>query len=926
MSDTKAQTIQSEAILEKQLIDQLLAEGYTRAIIPDEDALLANFRIQFEKHNKVTLTDEEFNRLLIFMNGGNIFDKAKRLRDKYELKRDEGVLFLEFFNKKDWCLNSFQVANQITLKGKYTNRYDVTLLINGLPLVQIELKRRGIELKEAFNQTIRYHRHSFHGLFRYIQMFVISNGVNTRYYANNPSLNYEFTFTWSDAKNNRINDLKHFASVFLEKCHIGRMIAKYIVLHESNKCLMVLRPYQFYAVESLIVRALNTNQNGYIWHTTGSGKTLTSFKTSQILAEQPEIDKVIFVVDRCDLDHQTKDEFNAFCPGAVDGTDNTSALVKQLNDHKKLLITTIQKLNKAVTVDRFTHRIKELQGKKVILIFDECHRSQFGDMHTNITGFFKNIQSFGFTGTPILAENANNNRTTKDIFGECLHKYLIKDAIDDENVLGFYVDYMGKFKKRNPLDINVEDIDRKEVMDSPKRLSKIVDFIIANHNDKTYNRDFNAIFAVSSIQVLIKYYELFKQRDHSLKIATIFSYGANADSDFTDPLDAKPEEAVHAREKLDQFIKDYNAHFGTDYNTDTFDSYYIDVAKRVKKRDIDILLVVGMFLTGFDSKTLNTLYVDKNLKYHGLVQAFSRTNRIYDRRKRHGNIVCFRNLKEETDKALRLYSNAEALETVIMRPYDELAKEFNEKALKLLAFVEDPQKVDQLQGEDAKLQFVQLFRDLLRLNSRISTYSEFSFDDLAIDPQEFEDYKSKYLDIYSDISTARDEKEKTSILDDVDFELELIRRDKINVDYIIELLKSLDTKAKSYRKDKENIIDIMNATPELKSKVKLIEQFINEFVEQRHPMVPDSPITDEDISDFFSQKRAMELNALASVTSATPNEVVKYYEDFEYSGHFNDDILRSAFADKPGLIERRKRINHIKAQIKAIIQNFTWSA
>lgn len=926
MSDTKAQTIQSEAILEKQLIEQLVAEGYSRAIIPDEDALIANFRIQFQKHNKVTLTDEEFKRLLIFLDGGNIFDKAKRLRDKYELKRDDGVHFLEFFNKKDWCLNTFQVANQITLKGKYTNRYDVTLLINGLPLVQIELKRRGIELKEAFNQTIRYHRHSYHGLFRYIQMFVISNGVNTRYYANNPSLNYEFTFTWSDGKNNRINDLKHFASVFLEKCHIGRMIAKYIVLHESDKCLMVLRPYQFYAVESLIVRALNTNQNGYIWHTTGSGKTLTSFKTSQILAEQPEIDKVIFVVDRSDLDYQTTKEFNAFCPGAVDGTDNTSALVKQLNDHKKLLITTIQKLNKAVTVDRFNLRIKNVQGKKVILVFDECHRSQFGDMHNNITKFFNNIQSFGFTGTPILAENANNNRTTKDIFGECLHKYLIKDAIDDENVLGFYVDYLGRFKKRNPIDIDVEAIDTQEVMECEDRLAKIVDFIIANHAAKTFDGTFNAIFAVSSIPTLIRYYSLFKERSHSLKVAAIFTYGANEDPGMLESVAAEPMPMYHSRDWLDTIMADYNANFGTDYTTNTFDTYYVDIAKRVKNRDIDILLVVGMFLTGFDSKTLNTLYVDKNLKYHGLVQAFSRTNRVYDQKKKHGNIVCFRNLKEETDKALRLYSNAEALETVIMRPYDELTKEFNEKAIKLLSLVPTPNKVDVLESEAKKLEFVKAFRELLRLSSKLSTYTEFSFEDLSIAPQTFEDFKSKYLDLYHENAVASEDKDKESILDDVDFEIELIRRDKINVDYIIELLKSLDTKSKSYKKDKENIIDIMNGSPELKSKVKLIEQFINEFVEKRHPMAPDSSISDEDIAAYFAQMRDKEIWALANVTSANPDDVRKFFEDYDYSGHFTDALLKDAFTDKPKFLERKNRITHIKDRLKAIIEKFTWAA
>lgn len=948
MSDTKAQPIQSEAVLERQLIEQLITQGYQQVTIPDETALVANFRTQFEKHNKITLTDEEFKRLLIFLDGGNIFDKAKRLRDRYELKRDEGVQFLEFFNSKDWCLNSFQVTNQVTLSDKYTNRYDVTILVNGLPLVQVELKRRGIELSQAFNQIQRYHKHSFRGLFHYVQMFVISNGVNTRYFANNPKLNFGFTFTWSDQANNRISDLKHFASTFLEKCHIGRMIAKYIVIHQSSKCLMVLRPYQFYAVENLIIRALDTNQNGYIWHTTGSGKTLTSFKTSQILAEHPEIDKVIFVVDRTDLDNQTKIEFNSFCPGAVDGTDDTNALVTQLSEHRKLLITTIQKLNKAVTVDRFSKKMGATQDKKVILIFDECHRSQFGDMHAKIIAFFKNAQSFGFTGTPIFAENANNQRTTKDIFGECLHKYLVKDAIDDENVLGFYVDYLGRFKKRNPIDIDVEAIDTREVMESDDRLAKITDFIIENHAAKTNNGTYNAIFAVSSIPVLIRYYNLFKERSHSLNIAAIFTYGSNEDPtmyesvaangignaaghlnedlSIYDSTAAEPMPMYHSRDWLETMMDDYNAMFDTDYSTNTFDTYYIDVAKRVKNQNIDILLVVGMFLTGFDSKKLNTLYVDKNLRYHGLVQAFSRTNRIDDLQKKHGNIVCFRNLKDETDKALRLYSNANALETVLMRPYDELTREFNDKAQKLLAYVATPQSVDELHSETEKLEFVKLFRDLLRLNARLSTYTDFSADDLTINAQTIKDFESKYRDLHDSLVGTAGEKDKASILNDVDFEMELIRRDKINVDYIIELLKSLDTSSKSYQKDKGNIIGIMNSNPDLKSKVKLIEQFINEFVEKRHPMAPDSPISDEDITAYFAQMRSKEIWALAAVNSANPDDVRKFYEDYDYSGHFTDALLKDAFADKPKFLERRNRIAHIKERLKAIIDKFTWAA
>jgi len=416
---------QSEAILEKKLIEQLNKQGFEKVKINNENELKQNFKLQLEKHNKISLSENEFEKILIHLDGGSVFEKSKKLRDKFSFERDGETIYIEFLNRKEWCKNLFQVTNQVTMIGTYKNRYDVTLLINGLPLVQIELKRRGIELKEAFNQINRYHKHSFKGLFHYVQIFIISNGVNTKYYANNRLQNFKQTFFWTDKNNKKYSNLSEFAEMFLEKCHISKMIAKYVILNETDKILMVLRPYQYFAVESIIDKVENSTQNGYIWHTTGSGKTLTSYKASQILTESDKIDKVMFVVDRKDLDYQTTKEFNSFSNGSVDGTENTKNLVNQLkNGRSKLIITTIQKLTRAINNERYQHKLEKSKEKRIIFIFDECHRSQFGDMHKDIMAFFNNHQSFGFTGTPILAENANNYKTTKDLFGECLHKYL----------------------------------------------------------------------------------------------------------------------------------------------------------------------------------------------------------------------------------------------------------------------------------------------------------------------------------------------------------------------------------------------------------------------------------------------------------------------------------------------------------------------
>ncbi|MCL5784938.1 MAG: type I restriction endonuclease subunit R, partial [Patescibacteria group bacterium] len=851
---------QSEQALEKQLITQLQKMKYEFTLIPDETTLVHNLKRQLEKHNNIALSVKEFEKVLNHLNKGNVYDRAKILRDKMHLIRDDGTnSYIEFFNTKEWCKNEFQVTNQTTIVGSYKNRYDVTLLINGLPLVQIELKRRGMELKEAFNQTNRYQRHSYdsnYGLFQYIQIFVISNGVNTKYYANNRKQSFKFTSFWTDKNNVKINKLDEFTQNFLERCHITKMISRYMVLTET-KVLMVLRPYQYYAVESIIERVKNSSKNGYIWHTTGSGKTLTSFKASQILVDLPDIYKVVFVVDRNDLDTQTIREFNGFQEGSVDTTNNTRKLVKQFGDDTPLIVTTIQKLNNAITHEKHLLKMDKLRSKKIIFIFDECHRSQFGETHKRITSYFTNHQLFGFTGTPIFAQNASGNalgrRTTMQLFDECLHKYVITDAISDENVLKFLVEYVGRYKEKeskNEVDIEVEAIDIQELMGSEKRLEKIADYIIANHARKTRAKEFNAIFATSSIEILTKYYGLFKRKkeagEHSLKIATIFSYSVNEeDTDANGLLDEEINITdgrtinTHSRDKLEGYILPYNKMFGTNFTTKdstSFYNYYKDIMAKVKNREVDLLLVVNMFLTGFDSPTLNTLYVDKNLRYHGLIQAYSRTNRILNEQKSQGNIVVFRNLKKATDEAVALFSNKEAKEIIFVKPYEDYTKMFNEAVEELYKLTPTPDTVDDLFGEEQELQFAKTFRNVMRIKNVLITFADFTFDDTKMSEQTFMDFTSKYLDLYHKVRSET-EKEKVSILEDVDFELELIRRDDINVDYIIRLLARLvGTEGEEKEKIINVIMDTMSADALLYSKRELVRKFINENI----PNITDS--------------------------------------------------------------------------------------
>jgi len=899
-------TTQSEAALEKCLIEKLIDGGYEPVKVSNEDGLKLNLKSQIERYNKIELTDDEFNKILLHLESGTIFDKAKKLRDKYALKRDDEVIYIDFFNTRDWCKNLFQVTNQVTMKKVYENRYDVTILINGLPLVQVELKKRGAELKVAFNQIDRYRHHSYRGLFQYIQIFVISNGVNTKYFANNKDLSFKYTFFWKDKSNRNVSSLDEFADTFLERCHLSKMIAKYTVLNETSKSLMVLRAYQYYAVEAILDKALNTTNNGYVWHTTGSGKTLTSFKVSQILSEEPNIDKIIFVVDRKDLDYQTFKEFNSFSEGSVDGTDNTKTLMKQLLGPNKLIITTIQKLSRAVARHKAIERVRD---QKIILMFDECHRSQFGKMHDVITSFFTNLQYYGFTGTPIFAINSVDGMTTKSLFHNRLHSYVIKDAIRDENVLGFSVEYVGRYRNKATLDIEVEDIDRKELMESEDRLEKIVDYIIANHDRKTYNREFNAIFAISSIEVLTKYYDIFQSKVHDLNIAAIFSFDANEE--------IKGDE--HSRDKLERYIHDYNEMFGTNYSTDTFNEYYVDVSKRSKDKQIDILLVVNMFLTGFDSKLLNTLYVDKNLRYHGLLQAYSRTNRVLNEKKKQGNIVCFRNLKKATDESIRLYSDEDASEFVLMKSYEDYAVDFNKVNEFLVELTPHVGDVDLLPSEKEIAEFVKIFRELLRIHTRLIVFTEFTFDDLHINEQNFNDYLSKYLDIYEK-HIQNTAPEKVSVLDDVDFEVELVRRDNINVAYILNLIKELDIDSPSFEKDKEFILDTMERSHELRSKINLIEQFIEHTI----PEIQDKDKIECHFENFIDKEKAKAVNEIIEEEKLDKDITQAIIAEYEFSGKIRNDIIKESFTERLGLKERRSKLQRIKDLIVELVDKFSW--
>lgn len=912
---------QSEAELEQEFIKQLHLQAYEYISIHTEEELIANLRKQLENLNNYQFSDKEwahFFKTKIANQAYGIAEKTSIIQEDYIqlLEREDGTTKNIYLLDKDHIHNNhLQVINQYaTDKGAHDNRYDVTVLVNGLPLVHIELKRRGVDLKEAFNQINRYQRESFWagcGLFEYIQVFVISNGTYTKYYSNTTrqthikevgssnvrkgkrtSNSYEFTSWWADANNKPITDLLDFAKTFFAKHTLLNILTRYCVF-TAEKLLLVMRPYQIVATER-ILSTINVANNykkygtiqggGYIWHTTGSGKTLTSFKTAQLATQLPYIEKVLFVVDRNDLDYQTIREYDKFKKGAANSNTSTAILKQQLESaDSKIIITTIQKLTVFIKKNP-NHPVFE---KQLVIIFDECHRSQFGEMHTAIVKHFKKYHLFGFTGTPIFADNASANgnpefKTTEQAFGKKLHTYTIVDAITDRNVLPFRVDYVSTMKEEeNIQDAKVWNIDREKALLAPKRIRNIVDYILKHFDQKTKRNSFyklkerrlagfNSIFAVSSIDAAKLYYTEFQKQmadlpsDKRLKIATIYSFGINEDiegvlseedTDNTDKLDAS------SREFLDKAIKDYNKIFDTNYDTSSkkFENYYKDVSERVKKREIDLLLVVNMFLTGFDATTLNTLWVDKNLRLHGLLQAYSRTNRILNSIKTFGNIVCFRNLEKATNDSIALFGNKDAGGIILLKPFRDYYEGYNDGQKDIVGYrdliAELQQKYPlgaQIVGEQAEKAFIKLYGAILRMRNILSTFDEFVGKEILA-ARDVQDYHSIYLDLYNKYRN-QNKKDQEDVNDDIVFEMELIKQIEINIDYILMLLHKYQ---ESHFKDKEIVVTItksIDSSMELRSKKDLIEQFIS-------ALTPTTRI-DDDWQTFIQQKKKAELDAI----------------------------------------------------------------
>ena len=918
---------QSEAQLEQQLIEQLQSQNYEQIMLADYDALLRNFKIQFEAFNAEKLdgkplSDKEWERVLNYVNGKSIFESAKLLRDKFVLERDDGSKPYLRFLDEDHTKNRFQVTHQTTVVGKYTNRYDVTLLINGLPLVQIELKRRGVDIKEAVNQIMRYRKHSYQGLYHFIQIFIVSNGIDTKYFANSDKdILYSHTFFWTDDNNIRVTNLKDFSIVFLARDLLIKMLTRFTILNDTDRIMMVMRPYQVYATEALIRQATLTNRNAYIWHTTGAGKTLTSFKTAQILATIPSIKKVIFLVDRKDLDTQTTEEFNKFEAGSVDATDRTDILVKQIKDkNRQLIITTIQKMANAVKRPQYVKVMDEYRNEKVVFIIDECHRSQFGDMHKDIVRHFAKAQFFGFTGTPRFEVNGKVEgkitQTTEKLFGECLHSYLIKDAIFDNNVLGFHIEYIktieGAYDENDST--MTEAIDIGELYMADERMSLIANHIIRNHKAKTRNRQYTAIFAVQSIPMLIKYYDIFKSIKHDLNIGGIFSYGANEDYEGHDE---------HSRDALERIIKDYNKKFRTNFSTDTFTAYHKDISDRVKgkkTKPLDILLVVNMFLTGFDSKPLSVLYVDKDMMYHDLLQAYSRTNRVEKETKPWGIIVCYRNLKQKTDDALALFSQGHP-DGILTQPFEFYVQKFNELVTKIKLLAPTPASIDMMYSEDEQKEFVVLFRELTRYLLSLQTFVEFRFDrnNLDMSDQEYQDYKSKYLLLYRKNQT---DKEVVSVLDDVDFCIELMESDRINVAYIMNLIRNINFASKQTKeRDIEHIKDELERSDNLHlhKKIDILRAFLDEAVTGFNG----TEDIDAEYNDFENKRKAEEIEAFAAEEDVDAEMLKEEIAEYEFTGVLNQGEIRDRISKPMSLLKKRSLVSRIVDFIRTHVDKYS---
>ena len=944
----KSDAYQSEAALENEFIRLLQGQGYEYIQVCSEAELIQNLRHQLEALNRMTFTEEEWKRF--FKNnlaGANegIVEKTRKIQSDHvqPLQRDDGTSKnVYLLDKKNIHNNRLQVLNQYEEdQGKRNTRYDVTILVNGLPLVHVELKRRGVPIREAFNQIKRYQRDSFwagSGLYEYIQIFVISNGTHTKYYSNTTrnshvkemsqsrgkgkktSNSFEFTCFWSDGNNKIISDLVDFTKTFLSKHTLLNVLTRYCVF-TAEDLLLVMRPYQIAATERILNRIeISTNYKkvgtidagGYIWHTTGSGKTLTSFKTAQLASQLPYVDKVLFVVDRKDLDYQTMKEYDRFEKGAANGNSNTAILQKQLESKDcHIIITTIQKLDIFIRKNK-RHPVFQ---EHVVLIFDECHRSQFGDMHQAITQAFRNYHLFGFTGTPIFSVNAGSSgkpymRTTAQAFGDKLHTYTIVNAIDDGNVLPFRIDYINTIKEKAYIeDAKVRGIDIEKALGDPERVRQVVEYTLEHFDQKTKRSSyyslkgqrvagFNAIFAASSIPMAMKYYTEFQrqlaEQKRDLTIATIFSFGANEE----DPEDTLAEEGFDtealdqtSRDFLDSAIQDYNKRFQVNFDTSSnkFQNYYKDLSMRVKNREVDLLIVVNMFLTGFDATTLNTLWVDKNLKMHGLIQAFSRTNRILNSVKTYGNIVCFRNLQTATEEAIALFGDKDATGTVLLKDYDSYYFGYDDGEKPFPGYVH---LIDRLKheyplgsplvGEQEEKGFIRLYGRILKVKNILSSFDQFKGQEI-LSQRDFQDYQSRYIDLYQEYRGEQNG-ERENINDDIQFEMELIRQVDINIDYILMLVEKYHAKNCEDQEILASIDRAIDSSIQLRSKKELIHGFIN--------TMNAATVVERDWHTFVAQQKEEDLGEIIQMEKLKPEETKRFLDN-----SFRDGTLKTTGTD-----------------------------
>ena len=951
----------SEYEVENLLINRLESIRYDYIELKNYDDVIHNFRTQLAKFNAKKLeekghaasfSDAEFNRVMIHVDNHSVYESAKILRDKYVLQLDNGeAVYIDFFSA-DNDRNIYQVTHQVTMDKAhkddvvYKNRYDVTVLINGLPLVQIELKRPGVEINEAINQINRYRKFSFKGLFRYLQLFVVSNSVQTKYFCNenemtdgqyNPILK-SLVFFWTDSKNTRINDLNSFVSEFFNKAALTEMLNKYMIIKTTEPVLMVMRPYQIYAVKAAKKRVLEANQNGYVFACTGSGKTLTSFKLAQLLRDEACVDLVVFLIDRKDLDDQTVDEYNSFEKDCVDNTDSTAVLINMLkSSEKKMIVTTIQKMANAVRNPKYASVMDTYKNKKVVFIIDECHRSQFGKMHGQIEKHFEKANYIGFTGTPIFEKNKGaDGRTTADVFragdklDACLHKYMIKDAIADGNVLRFSVEYQRTIFAKNlkmkgidpeqlddPEYCKRHNIDMKSLYHDDERIASIAKHIMEHHEQHVHPQGkdiYTALFAVDSIPTLGKYYDEFKKLnaavadDKKLKIAAIFSCQANEDMD-----DGADE---HSQELLDRCMQDYNDLYGTAFTLDTFDAYRKDIAKRLKQKDlpqVDILLVVNMFLTGFDAKPLNTLYLDKNLIWHSLVQAYSRTNRVDKVTKQFGQIVSYRNIKKWQDDALTLFSGDGDPNEYLLENYEYYLNKWINQEPTLRKIAMDVEAAGQLKSENEIRMFIIAFRSMAKTLATLKTFSKFSWDDLGVvlDEDEYEGYKSWYL-YYKDQTVNPNPSVPVPV--DVDFDIELVRTDRINVVYILNLLKNAKKQDKT-DEEKQQDVDLILREMERSDNesLRLKKDVMRQFILTRFYDLPEDADVMEAFIQFEKEQMQADMEEFAFENQIEYVIISELFSAYVFSGTISDDDIRKRLATyKLGLLKMTKMTKSIK--------------